>query len=368
MEPLPRTRAVIEHGTAEGLHLGAQIYVSRAGDPVADLAIGEARVGVALRPDSLMLWMSAVKPVMAVAIAQQWERGHLALDDRVAQHVPEFGVKGKDPITIRHVLTHTGGFRQVAQWSSAPWDDIIAEICATELEADWVPGKHAGYHVASGWYVLGEIIRRLDGRPYNRYAREEIFEPLGLHDTWIGMPADRHSEYGDRIVPVHYTTDAGIQPHPFRLWSGSAEACALCRPGGSGRGPIRELGKFYEVLLHGGAHRTERVLSPQTVEAFTTRHTVGMFDRTFNVPLDRGLGVVVDSKHHGEGSEWYGPQCSPRTFGHGGFVSSVGFADPEHRLVVAVIFNGMTDAARHQARMRATLTAIYEDLGITADR
>ena len=357
---LPRTLGVIERGMAERLHIGAQLYVSRGGEPIADVAIGEARSGVPMRPDFLMLWMSSVKPVMGVAIAQLWERGLLGLDDLVCRHIPEFGTKGKEAITLRHVLTHSGGFRlAAAQWSATPWAEIIAEICDHELEPGWVPGQHAGYHVSSGWYVLGEIIRRLDGRPFERYVREAIFEPLGMRDSWVGMPSERHRAYGDRIAVMHMTTGDGLIPHPYWAWTGTVEACALCRPGGSAWGPIRELGRFYEALLDGG----RGILRPQTVEALTTRHTVGLLDRTFGVTLDRGLGVIVDSKHHGPGADWYGRHCSPRTFGHGGYVSSVGFADPEHGLVVTVVFNGMTDQARHDARMRATLDALYQDLG-----
>ena len=365
---LPRTLDVIERGIADRLHIGAQLYVSRSGAPVADLAIGEARVGVSLQPDSLMLWMSSVKPVTGVAIAQQWERGGLQLDDPVCRHIPEFGSHGKEVVTVRHVLTHTGGFPSAARtWSSTPWEQIIAEICEAALEPGWIPGRHAGYHVASGWYVLGEIVRRLDGRPFDRYVREAIFEPLGMHDAWIGMPADRHRSYGDRIAPMHDCSGQAPQPHPFWMWSGSAEACAVCRPGGSGWGPLRELGRLYEALLGGGQRNGNRILSPQTVDALATRHTVGLMDRTFNVRLDRGLGVVVDSKQYGPGADWYGPACSPRTFGHRGYVSSVGFADPEHGLVVALAFNGMTEPTKHDTRIRAALAAIYRDLGLTPD-
>ena len=100
----------IESGLERGLHVGAQLYVSRDGKPVADLAFGIARDGVPMTPDTIMLWMSSIKPITAVAVAQIWERGKIALDDPVAKYIPAFGDKGKDRITIRHVLTHTGGF------------------------------------------------------------------------------------------------------------------------------------------------------------------------------------------------------------------------------------------------------------------
>ncbi len=371
---LPNALSAINLGIAENLHIGAQLYVSIDGATVVDLGLGEARAGVPMRPDHLMLWMSSVKPVTAIAIAQMWERGLLELDDRVAQYIPEFAANGKSGITIRHVLTHTGGFpKAAAQWASSTassWEQIIGKISAAPLEAGWVPGQTSGYHVASGWYILGEIVRRLDGRPYSRYVRESIFEPLGMGDSWLGMPPERHREYGDRIVAMHsYVSDRerprafkpGWDP-PYRFWSGSEEACAICRPGGSGWGPFRELGHFYEALLAGG----KGIVSPQTIAAMTARHTVGLHDRSFGYPLDRGLGVVVDSKKYGVGASWFGTRCSPRAFGHAGAWSSVAFADPEYQLVVALVFNGMMAAnpPKHDARVVSVLDALYDDLGI----
>src|SRR5438105_13794575 len=81
---LPRTLAAIERGMRQGLHIGAQLYVSLRGEVIADVAIGEAKRGVAMRPDTLMLWLSAGKPITAVAIGQLRERGLLDWDDRVA--------------------------------------------------------------------------------------------------------------------------------------------------------------------------------------------------------------------------------------------------------------------------------------------
>ena len=262
-------RKVIEGGIERGLHVGAQLYVSLGGKPVADLAFGMARDGVPMTPDTIMLWMSAIKPITVVALAQVWERGKIALDDPVAKYIPAFGTKGKDRITIRHVLTHTGGFRPaVGPWTADPWDNIIAQICDAEIEAGWIVGQTSGYHIAPSWYLLAEIVRRIssDGRPYSQYVREEILEPLGMRDTWIGMPAARWREYGDRIAPMH--TGSTVKPpglYPYAPWSNSAEAVAIERPGGNGRGPIHDLGRFYEAMLAGG----ENVVTPQTIEAIS---------------------------------------------------------------------------------------------------
>ena len=139
---LERAKKVIEDGIAANLHIGAQLYVSCEGQTIGDLALGEAREGVAMRADTLMLWMSSIKPITAVAIAQIWERGELVLDDPVARHIPEFAANGKERVTIRHVLTHTGGFPGVVlNWAGEPWEKIIAELCAAPLAKGWVPGQ-----------------------------------------------------------------------------------------------------------------------------------------------------------------------------------------------------------------------------------
>ncbi|HEX9669913.1 MAG TPA: serine hydrolase domain-containing protein, partial [Thermoanaerobaculia bacterium] len=159
---LPRARAAIAAGIAEGLHLGAQLYVALRGEAVADAGVGEDRPGAPLRRDTLALWQSTTKPVVAVALARLWERGLLELDDPVARHLPEFAAHGKERITLRHLLTHTGGIRMLdVGWPRDPWETIVARIAAAKPEPRWEPGRKAGYHPASSWFVLGEVLARL---------------------------------------------------------------------------------------------------------------------------------------------------------------------------------------------------------------
>ena len=128
----------------------------------------------------------------------------------MARHIPEFAAGGKDPITIPHILTHTAGFRAVVgnpHWEDQPWDRVIAEVCATRLEPRWIPGQTAGYHPLTSWYILGEIVRRLDGRAFERYVRDEIFLPLRMNDCWIGVPEEQQRAYGDRWGLMHDTRE-----------------------------------------------------------------------------------------------------------------------------------------------------------------
>lgn len=362
--PLPRTTAVIEDGIGQGLQLGAQVYVSVGGAPVADLALGSARAGVPMTTGHLITWFSLTKPTAAVCAAQLWERGELALDDPVVRFVPEFGAHGKDRITVRHLLTHTGGFRTADAVQSAAidpavwWAETIAAICAAEPEQGWAPGRRAGYHLRSGTMMLAEIVRRVDGRPFERCVREELFLPLGMEDCWVGMPPERAAAYGERLGTMHDTTrPADPKPlsnldHPIAL--------ARCAPGGGGRGPMRQLGRLYEMLLTGGTLDGVRVLSPQGVEAMVARHRTGLYDETLGVVIDWGLGFSIDGGV-------MGPHCSPRTFGHGGAQSSLAFCDPEARMVAAIQVNGMPGSERHYLRFAAISRALYVDLGLAGE-
>lgn len=349
-----RTQRALQNGCREGLHLGGQIYVSLDGDSVLARPFGEVRPGVAMRSDHLLAWLSASKPVAVVAIAQLREKGLLDLDDRIAEHIPEFGCRGKEPITLRHVLTHTGGFRLLdVGWPNAPWEQIIERICRTRLDPGWIPGQTAGYHLTSSWFILGELVRRLDGRPFEHYVREEIFLRLEMDDSWIGMPVARYRAYGDRIAPLFDTSSRGAGPLAWH----AEKRVTRCSPGSNGRGPVAELGRFYEMLLTGGCGPDSRILQPETIDELTRRHRIGLVDKTFRRPVDWGLGFVRESSH-------FGRHASGRAFGHGGFRSSIAFADPEHALVVALIFNGAPGDAAHRRRGDAVLAAIYEDLGL----
>jgi CubicO group peptidase (beta-lactamase class C family) len=414
---LTKTIDAIRRGMDAGLHIGAQLYVSLRGELIADEAIGLARHGVPMRHDTLMLWLSAGKPISAVAVAQVWERGLLDLDDPVAKHIPEFAANGKEVVTIRHILTHTGGFRALlGHWEGKSWDEVIAALANSRLEPRWVPGETAGYHPITSWYLLGELVRRLDGRPFDRYVREMIFEPIGMRDSWIGMPVEQFRAYGDRIGLMHEIKDGVTPAANYAL--DREDLASQTRPPTNARGPIRELGMFYEMMLNRGdlpplprysvgegrgegARGIERrstaltsdtlapqlhshphpnplprstagegtrapILWAQTVEAITARHRVGMYDKTFKHVIDWGLGFVLQSNQYGVDTVpyGYGPHASPRTFGHSGSRSSIGYADPEHGLAVAVLFNGAPDEARHDARMREVNAAIYEDLGL----
>ncbi|HEX6986363.1 MAG TPA: serine hydrolase domain-containing protein [Planctomycetaceae bacterium] len=360
---LPRTADAIAADFAAGQHKGFQIYVSLDGETIVNAASGEAAPGTAMTPETLVCWLSSGKPLTAIAVGLVWQWGRFALDDPIAAHIPEFAANGKERVTIRHLLTHTGGFPNVETgYPQAMWDESLAAICAAPLEDGWILGRTAGYHVSSSWFVLGELARRLTGRAVEEFIHPEVCGWAEMPDTSLALPHERSAEYQGRIGWMWRRVGKGLEPldwhEPPRLTRPS--------PGSSARGPIQELGRFYEALLATLRGIGSFSVIPHVIEAMVSPHRVGEFDRTFRHVVDFGLGFLVNSNRYGPDTVPYGfgRHASPRAFGHGGAQSSIGFADPEHGLVVAWAANALIGEPRHNARNRAINTAIYEDLGL----
>lgn len=349
----------LERRRADGWHDGAQCYVSRHGEVLLDVAIGESRPGRAVERDDLMLLYSAGKPLTVVAVLQLWERGRLGLDDRVGEYVDGWG-NGKERCTIRHVLTHTGGFPNADAKlfdRDVPYGEVVAHIAASP--ARWEPGTDAAYHPSSGWKILGAVVERIDGRPIDRYLTEEVLGPLGVDNMRLGIPLEEQNALGERIAPVYWRghampvvdPDGGLQMVPYKVdqFHNEPHFVAKVEPGGGMRGPARELGRFYESLLGFG----DPVLEPRTVEVMSSVHRYGIKDRLFRQNIPWGLGVQVA----------FTGGTGRRAFGHGGMASSRALADPEFGLVMAVVTNGLAGFVDAEQRLFEITDAVCSALG-----
>ena len=312
-----------------------------------------------MRTDSIVQWFSSGKPLTAIAVAQLYDQGMVELTAPVSRYLPEFARNGKEGITIEHLLTHTGGFRAADKVpTDVTWEEAIRYICEAPLEEGWKPGERAGYSTVASWYLLGEVVQRITTIALDLYLRREVLEPLGMSDTWLRLPFEQYKAYGDRLALMHDT--AAVKRDP--MFMQDAAGMAMCRPGSSARGPIRDLGRFYEVLLNGG-----QIVSDETIQLFTRRHRIGMFDETFLHKMDFGYGFIVNSNGYGVETVpyGYGRYASEDTYGHSGAQSSCAFADPVHELVVAWVTNGTPGERPHQKRHREINNAVYEYLGLT---
>lgn len=362
---LPRTRAILNQGREEGLHRGVQIYVSLDGEAVADEGIGEASPGVAMTSETINLWLSAGKPLTACAIAALKEQGKLDYDDFVSRHIPEWNSAGQPEVTIRQLLTHQAGFpNRELGWPQLDWDRILQQIIGLPIPRENATSRRAGYVVAATWFLLGEIVARCTNLPFEKAIQTLITEPLGLTSTFNGMSSERYERVSDRLGRM-YEMPRNSKPIDLQ-WHLPDRVCAAS-PGGNTRGPIRELGRLYEMMLASGCIDGRQILSADEVHHLTARHRIGLFDETFQHRIDWGLGFIVNSNRYGPTTVPYGfgRFASEQTFGHAGSESSMGFADPERKLAVAWVANGRPGEPRHQRRNRAINEAIYQDLNLT---
>jgi CubicO group peptidase (beta-lactamase class C family) len=307
---------------------------------VLDLVGGYAdtQCGALVNADSLFPLFSGTKPFASVALWQQIERGHLELDEPVATYWPAFGQNGKDRVLVRHILSHRGGFPTTpAELTPDRWgerDAVLATVAAMPLEH--VAGTVSAYHFLTQHWVCAELLRRLDARSYPDYLRGEITGPLGLRDTYVGLPTPLEH----RVTKLHATD--GIDDWALdglRQMSRIALHCMVV-PGASGVSTARDMARFYAALAAGGALDGARILQQETVARMLRVEVDGEIDATFTVPVRRGLGFelggLADPRRH-----WPGATSTVSTFWHGGFGSSVCWGDTDLGLSMAFLSNGL---------------------------
>jgi len=361
MKTFSRTLESLDDGIRKGLHPGYQIYVSLQGETLLDHAAGLATAGNQMTTRTLTLWMSAGKPVTAVALLQQIADGKATLETRACEVIPDFAQNNKESITLGQILTHTAGFRgPFNNFTAGSFHGIVQRACELRLEPGWIPGSKAGYHVGSSWFILGALVERLSGRPLQKVIREDVFGIIDQHDAFLGFSGDDFDRLSGQMSTMFVTDKSPTHDN----WPGnSKDATCIPRPGANARGPVRSLGRFYESLL-----LDDQLLPRPLATQMTTRRRVGMMDHTFNQPLDWGLGVMIDSKHlqdpPGPHTYGFGRHASKDTFGHSGNQSSCAFADPVHQLVVAWTCNGMPGEPSHQQRADEINASIYLDLAL----
>jgi len=180
---------LVESGTERGL----QVAVYRHGEQMVDAVAGVAdhETGRLVEPDTPFYCYSVGKGATSTVAHVLVERGLFDYDTPVVELWPEFGARGKEAATVRHVLTHTVGAPGIPADTTpedlCDWDKMCAVIA--DAEAWWEPGTKVAYHAYPFGYIVGEIVRRTTGKPISQVLREEVAEPLGIADEiYFGVP------------------------------------------------------------------------------------------------------------------------------------------------------------------------------------
>ena len=337
---------------ADGLHPGAGLAVYRHGRLVVDLWGGRAddAAGVPVAADTMFILYSSTKPLAAVCLHILWEQGRLDWDDKVADYWPGFAKHGKDAVTIRHILTHRGGFPETPpelsweRWQD--WDYVVE--CMENIMPDYPAGQLMAYHPRNFGWVIGELVRRIDGRHIGAFLRDEILDPLGLDDGYVGLPP----ELEPRVSRIHAMEDCD-RPGMIRPYN-RPEVHQAVHPAGGGIFTARALARFYAMLGNGGELDGVRIMKPETV-AEGTRLQSEANDFSLGLKMRRSLGLVLDDSRMGASVE---RGVGAGTFGHGGAGTSVGWADPALGLAVAYITNGFRASATNNPRLAAVSRAV----------
>ncbi|MFB6255725.1 MAG: serine hydrolase domain-containing protein [Haloplanus sp.] len=369
-DPAARVRRVFERHATIGFHHGAQLAVYDGDDLVLDLATGTVGPdGPTTTPDRRHVLFSCTKPYAGVCLHRLVERGNLDYDDPVRDHWPAFAAAGseKAEATVRHVLSHQAGLpygpldREPDRW--ADWDSAVRAMEA--LDPTFRPGTTAAYHALTYGFLVGELVRRVSGQSIDDYARDHVFDPLGMDDTSIGLSADDPDDAATLtgFAPGERCRDAGVG-----LDGRESEAAALFNrepirraviPAATGIGTARDMARFYACLANGGELDGARILDAGTVETATSVQIEVETDATLSVPRRYALGF----ERAGTAWDKYGTLAPRTTFGHGGLGSIVGWGDPASGLAMAYVTNGIRDETEHGQRACEMADAVRTAFG-----
>ncbi len=339
---------------ASGDWHGAQLAVYRNGELVVELAGGTGDRNRPVELDSLLCILSTTKALTAMVMHTLHDRGVFSYDDPVANHWPDFAHKGKEEITIRQVMSHRAGLVEsnplagLLQWQRWTSRQAVARIIEEKVPA-WEPGTANGYHALSFGQVCDELIQRWTGKDTGQWLRAEICGPLEIDDVYIGLPDEKFarlvgfkplSDQPQQAVPG-YTPPPGGEGHFFN----SPAILGRCLAWGSGVARARDLARLLNVYAYEGSWGGMRFFSRGTFnEAVRPNNDPDVIDRGLGARAVWGLGLLVGGTEGTARTQGplYGTTATPRSCGHLGGNTSLGWADPDYRLAVSFISSGTT--------------------------
>jgi CubicO group peptidase (beta-lactamase class C family) len=296
------------------------------------------------------------------------DRGELDVHAPVARYWPEFKAAGKEAVTVAHLMSHTAGLsgwqEPMAPEDLYDWDLSCRRLA--EQEPWWEPGTASGYHAVTQGYLVGEVVRRIDGRTVGRFFAEEVAGPLGA-DFHIGLPGEHDHRVARVIAPPPLDEQfAGADPDSIALrtlsnpklsaeqsWDEAWRRAEI--PAAGGHGNARSVARVQSVLACGGELDGIRLLSPAGCEVPLEQQSDGT-DLVLGAPLRFGLGYGLMS-----------PEVplspNPRAYFWGGWGGSLCVVDLDARLCLAYVMNRMGEGTMGDLRAVNLLFAAYAALG-----
>ncbi|MFN7149082.1 MAG: serine hydrolase domain-containing protein [Microthrixaceae bacterium] len=340
-------------------HTAAQVVVRQRGESLLDIAVGRTHLGEPFERSTLSAMYCTAKPVVAVAVLRLIAEDELSLEDRLGDVIDDLPASWIADRTVEQVLAHTAGLHVI--------NTILARILPERSREGWLYaspppdgwrfGIDRAYSEFGGWFLLGRVIEALTEQPFDRYVRSAVLDPYGVAADDLVLRIDRadHPQVAPRIsATLDLTMD---EPIPLLAEVGP-ETAAEWNPSFGAYGTMEAMATFYDGLLAdlGGA---DTVLPADLLAQATTARLPVTHDVTLDRDAGFGLGFMTPLSSH-----FFGQAPSDAAFGHAGQGgTSFAMADPDHDLVVAVLFNAGLDADTALSFRRVHLIdAIYRAL------
>ena len=363
-----RVHEALQSLIGSGPEIGLQVAAYLEGELVVDAWAGTAdpATGRLVDGDTLFMLSSTSKGVTATCAAVLADRGALDYDRPMAAYWPEFGARGKDHVTVREVIAQRSGIPQTPVGYTPDWLSDWDRMCAgiADLTPMFPPGERTAYASLTFGHMIGEVIRRIDGRPIGQFLQAEIAGPLGA-DVYFGVPDDKLSRVARLTdappAPPEYDARMVGEPAGSRVAEvfNRREVQQAAIPGSGGIMSARGLARMYAMLANGGELDGVRILSPNAIRTATELQSYEL-DEIYRVRVRRALGYRLGPD--------CGPNAGPTAFGHVGGGGSFGYADPERRFAIALAKNYFTYNTGGPPQRRAAqevTDAVFDALGLT---
>ncbi len=302
--------------TQSGRVSAASIIVVKNGRIVLHQGFGKAK------PDTVFLLASISKPVTAIAVMLLVERGKISLDDPASRYLPELKGGQRQLIRVRDLLSHTSGLPDMLPENTnlrrahAPLSEFVKKALTTPLLYE--PRTDFRYQ-SMGTLLAGEIVERVTGRHLRDFEKTEIFDPLGMNDSSLGL--------GGRNIEDTARCQTGAGPDEESFGANSPYWRDMGHPWGGMHSTTTDLAILLQTFLNGGHYNGQRLLSSTTVARMTSDQNSGI-----KKPWGLGWGLATSVVW-----AYFGDLVSPQTFGHSGATGTVAWADPANQLITVIL-------------------------------
>lgn len=345
-----------------GTHPAISVCIRKQGEIILNRSIGHAqgngpqekynRRKILMTPNTPACYFSGSKPITAFLIHLLAEDRRLELQHTVAHYLPEFGINGKQNITINQILTHHCGLsmpKDIDIRSLSDSHQVWQHICELTTSEKFV-GTQA-YQAITGGFILEKIIQKVTGNGIQHLLDMRIRQPMEMDCFQYGMPQDEQTKlatnYATGMDPIFPISNAiknilgSSLKHTIQLSNKQLFNNAII-PSANLTGTAEEMNRFYQMLLNNGRWNDHEICHPETINSFIQPHHRMQFDRHLLTPMRYSAGLMLGDNPIG----MWGIN-SKHSFGHVGLINKLYWADPKRGLSVSLHTTGMPVIANH---------------------